>query len=60
MVTRLSDVHKGWLDTSDTPFIQLQGLYSERMEVWISRLRLRKGRIVITPLEDLGEGEAVW
>ena len=33
MVTRLSDVHKGWLDTSDTPFIQLQGLYSERMEV---------------------------
>jgi len=62
MVTRFSDVHKGWLDTSDTPLIQLQGLYLERMGFHVGmniKVEIEKGRIVITPLEDLEEGEAV-
>lgn len=62
MVTRFSDVHTGWLDTSDTPQISLKGSYLERMGFHIGtniRIEVEKGRIVITPLEDLEEGEAV-
>ncbi len=62
MVAKFSDVHTGWLDTSDTPLIQLQGLYLERMGFHVGmniKVEIEKGRIVITPLEDLEEGEAV-
>ena len=62
MVTRFSDVHKGWLDTTDTPQISLRGAYLERMGFEIGmniKIVVEKGRIVITPLEDLEEGEVV-
>jgi hypothetical protein len=50
MVTRFSDVHKGWLDTSDTPQIRLQGLYLERMGFHVGmniKIEVERGRIVI-------------
>ena len=62
MVTRFSDVHKGWLDTADTPQISLRGAYLERMGFHIGmniKIVVEKGRIVITPLDDLEEGEVV-
>jgi len=62
MVTRFSDVHTPWLDTSDTPQIKLQGAYLERMGFHVGiniKIVVEKGRIVITPMEDIEEGEAV-
>ena len=62
MVTRFSDVHKEWLDTADTPQISLRGAYLERMGFPIGmniKIEVERGRIVITPLEDLEDGEAV-
>jgi hypothetical protein len=62
MVTRFSDVHTPWLDTADTPQIKLQGAYLERMGFHVGmniKIEVEKGRIVITPMEDIEEGEAV-
>jgi len=62
MVTRFSDVHTSWLDTADTPQIKLQGAYLERMGFHVGmniKIEVEEGRIVITPMEDIEEGEAV-
>ena len=62
MITRFSDVHTPWLDTTDTPEIKLYGAYLERMGFHVGmniKIVVEKGRIVITPMEDIEEGEAV-
>jgi len=62
MITRFSDVHTPWLDTADTPQIKLQGAYLEAMGFHVGmniKIIVEKGRIVITPIEDIEEGEAV-
>jgi hypothetical protein len=55
MVTRFSDVHSGWLDTSDTPQILLKGAYLENMGFPVGMgviVVVEKGRIVITPMDS--------
>ena len=60
MVTRFSDVHTGWLDTSYTPEILLRGTYLESMGFPVGMgvmVVIEKGRIVITPLEVDADAE---
>ena len=54
MVTRISDVHRDWLDTSGIPEIHLKGLYLEKMGFAVGTsvmIVVEKGRIVITPMD---------
>lgn len=58
MVTRFSDVHSDWLDTSCTPEILLKGAYLAKMGFPVGTgviVVVEKGRIVITPLDIEGE-----
>lgn len=61
MVTRFSDVHSDWLDTSCTPEILLKGTYLAKMGFTVGTgvmVVVEKGRIVITPLDIEGEDHA--
>lgn len=58
MVTRFSDVHTDWFDTSCIPEILLKGTYLSKMGFPIGmgvKVVVEKGRIVITPLDSEGE-----
>ena len=60
LVTRISDVHTDWLDTSGIPEIHLRGTYLSKLGVPVGTgvvIVVEKGRIVITPLDAESEAD---